>query len=730
MDDCQVIDVIIPVYAGYEQTKQCIESVITTKALNSPFNIVVVNDCSPEREIHRYLQQLALDGVIQLLVNESNLGFVATVNKAMRLNVNRDVVLLNSDTRVANNWLDRLVKSARSAEKIATVTPFSNNAEICSFPRYCASNDLIADLEFIDKVFSSLPADIIDVPTGVGFCMYIARDALDEIGYFNEEVFGRGYGEENDFCQRALKQGWRNVTCTNVFVFHEGGVSFSAEKAERVNRAMKLLDDLYPNYHADVQKHIKNDPEKYYRNLAQIKLIQQDSRPRVLAVVHGLGGGVIKHVDELGESLSAKMMQLTLKPVSPGYLELAYTDNGFHLSLLFHRANELEELIEFLQAISISRIHWHHTMGYALAEIDRLRTMGLPMWATIHDYYWIGGNPTLTGVDGRFVDDINARDERCLAAYPLPDDISLEKWRNYFNGLLGACELCLAPSNISAQEMLNYYPQLPMKVAYHIDWEQYSPFPTPRLPKLTADEKLRVLVIGAMSREKGADVLEGTATYKDQLNRLEYHLLGYAYKPLAEEVITYGPYQDSELLDKIKDLDPHLVWFPAQWNETYCYVLTTVLRAGLPVLSTDLGAFKERLANRPLSFVLPWASSPQQWNDTLLQIRDLLLAMQTQDSAGLDWLQDQQTSFRYLRDYCDKLTVFTASSTINYELVKKWTQAERALDSEHKFRELVLQVLWHCRQMPVLRTISRLVPFRVQRALKRKLSNKPIHDLV
>ncbi len=222
-----MIDVIVPVYDGLEETKRCIDSVLNNKNA-TPFNLLVIDDCSPNPEIRSYLKELSEKGAIELLLNYKNRGFVATANRGMSLHPDRDVVLLNSDTEVANDWLDRIVKNAQSDGRIATITPFSNNAEICSFPRYCQPNALFLgkSVAEIDAVFASLPACQIDIPTGVGFCMYIRRDALIDIGMFDESTFGMGYGEENDFCMRASALGWRNVACTNVFVFHEGGVSF------------------------------------------------------------------------------------------------------------------------------------------------------------------------------------------------------------------------------------------------------------------------------------------------------------------------------------------------------------------------------------------------------------------------------------------------------------------------------------------------------------------------
>ena len=70
-----------------------------------------------------------------------------------------------------------------------------------------------------------------DLPTGVGFCLYLRRAMLDAVGLF-DPAFGLGYGEENDLCLRAARAGWRNLLADNAFVVHTGGRSFVGQKAE------------------------------------------------------------------------------------------------------------------------------------------------------------------------------------------------------------------------------------------------------------------------------------------------------------------------------------------------------------------------------------------------------------------------------------------------------------------------------------------------------------------
>src|SRR6185437_739986 len=198
-----------------------------------------------------------------------NLGFVRSVNRGMALHGDRDVVLLNSDTEVANDWLDRLHACARSAADIATVTPFSNNATICSYPfeGWPGAVPGTLGLAALDRLFAEVNAGrTVDIPTAVGFCMYIRRDALDALGLFDAERFGRGYGEENDVCMRALKGGRRNVLAGDVFVYHEGAVSFSKEKAALTQAAGKALVEVHPDYPQRVHDYLVADPASELRS--------------------------------------------------------------------------------------------------------------------------------------------------------------------------------------------------------------------------------------------------------------------------------------------------------------------------------------------------------------------------------------------------------------------------------------------------------------------------------
>ena len=96
---------IIPVYRGYDDTLACIFSVLSSSNA-TVFETVVIDDASPDRALSKALRRLSELGLITLLRNSSNLGFVRTANRGMQLHDNRDVILLNSDTLVSiTGWI-------------------------------------------------------------------------------------------------------------------------------------------------------------------------------------------------------------------------------------------------------------------------------------------------------------------------------------------------------------------------------------------------------------------------------------------------------------------------------------------------------------------------------------------------------------------------------------------------------------------------------------------------
>ena len=270
--DNNPVDVLIPVYNGLEETLECINSALDARKLNrTAHRLVVIEDKTPVPALAKALKVLAAKGKITLIQNAVNLGFIRTMNRAMALSPNKDVVWLNADTRVHGAWLDRLREVAYSDERIASVTPFTNNGELMSFPRSQVCHEMPsakaqAELDELARQVASPP---VEIETGCGFCLYIKRAALDEVGYLDEVHLARGYGEETDWCLRARSHGWRHMGAPNVFVAHQGGISFGAEKVLRVAMNNATLRKRYPDASARYKAFCLRDPIKPARQALQ-----------------------------------------------------------------------------------------------------------------------------------------------------------------------------------------------------------------------------------------------------------------------------------------------------------------------------------------------------------------------------------------------------------------------------------------------------------------------------
>ncbi|WOH84265.1 glycosyltransferase [Bradyrhizobium sp. BEA-2-5] len=269
------LTIIIPVYGDLAATRACIDSALNALACTPGSTIVVVDDASPEPDIKRLLNELAAEFRIRLLTNEHNLGFVGAVNRALGETGAGDVVLLNSDTIVPKYALQRLRSAVQSTPRVGTATPLSNNGEYTSFPIPNRSNPLPAagEIELLGELAGRANSGIaIDIPNGIGFCLYITRECLDAVRELSDDFY-RGYLEDVDFCLRAAEAGFRNVCIPSVFVGHEGSRSFLGEKRSLVMRNLRVLEHRYRRYATDCAAFLLADPLRDCRAALELKLL-------------------------------------------------------------------------------------------------------------------------------------------------------------------------------------------------------------------------------------------------------------------------------------------------------------------------------------------------------------------------------------------------------------------------------------------------------------------------
>jgi GT2 family glycosyltransferase len=319
------VDIVIPVHGGSPLAIECLESVLAT--IGRGARVTVVDDASPEPELVAALDRLAGARRIRLIRNRENQGFPRSANAGLRAADGHDAVLLNSDTLTPPFWLERLQAAAYAAPDIGTACPLSNDATILSYPqpdRPGTAPDPAGIARLAALAYRANRDAVIDIPTAVGFCMFIRRDCLDMVGLLREDAFAQGYGEENDFSLRARHLGWRHVAVPGAYVAHRGAGSFGAARAHLAARNGKVLNRLHPGYDALIAEFRAADPlGRPRRRLDALRWRRPGRAGRsVLLVSHDEGGGVERQ-------LAARCATLRTEGFRPVVLRPARVASGW-----------------------------------------------------------------------------------------------------------------------------------------------------------------------------------------------------------------------------------------------------------------------------------------------------------------------------------------------------------------------------------------------------------------
>lgn len=626
--DDGIVDVIIPVHGDHAATKACFEALLEHDP-GTPMRIIAIDDASPDPSISGLLDDLAGRRRIALVRNPGNLGFVRSVNIGMAAHGGRDVVLLNADTVVAAGWLARLRKAARAGADTGTVTPWSNDATICSYPAANSPTPLPdVDVATLDRlVAGTLAGRTAAIPTAVGFCMYIRRDCLRQTGWFDADAFGTGYGEENDFCLRATARGWRHLIALDVFVGHVGGGSFGAAKQARIEAALAVLESRHPGYGADIRTFIDADPLRAARRQLDLAQLRAAGGARPLLILCArLGGGTDRFIGQrIDRQPGGERDALILRPEKPEgdgscRFQVEVPDRPDLTNLIYDAPTELDLLRADLTELGVTEMELHHTVRLPPALLPVL-TSWFPYSAHIHDYGWICPRYNLIGGTGRYCGEPDVAEcERCVATHGdlMEVGMGVGAWRQLTRTVLASARAVGCSCQGTADRMRRYVPEALFQVAP----AEPPPPPSPVPPRQT-DGPLRVVVPGAIGPNKGYDILLACAA--DATRRklpLLFLLLGYSMEDDAliatGHVEVTGRYEEEEVPELLAQLRPHAAFLPSVWPETWCYALTHVLAAGLFTATFDLGAQAERLRARGNGLLLPVTLAAEAINDTLL----------------------------------------------------------------------------------------------------------------
>lgn len=529
------IHVIIPVYNAYDELYQCVESLIKYTDLNQ-HELIFVNDNSSDERIFEFLKKIDREN-IKVLHNEENCGFSASVNKGI-LSCKGDVILLNSDTIVTKKWIEKMVECAYSDEAIATVTPLSNNATLCSIPNFCEENDIpsgytVDEFAKLIERWSFKKYPIITVANG--FCMYIKRSVIECIGLFDSETFSRGYGEENDFCFRAEQAGYRHVMCDNTFIYHKGTSSFlSEEKKQYIKNNAKILESRYKFQVAKNEQYCSFDKEEEVRNNISLALKLKNKKKNILYLVQADFredasnniGGTQFHVQDLMLGLKDNY-NVFVASRDEDYLRLTVYINDERISYKFFIGNipdyytftnrhQKELYKNILRGFSIDIVHIHHTLGLSLDLYYEAKKLNIPLFATLHDLFYIC--PTIKMINNKnelcvYRDNKKMCSECLKSTSNISETIDyIHIWRNKNSEALKLCDKIFVPSNSTKEIFSAYYSELSDKISvisHGVD--SFEENQLKNIEKLKITDKCKYYVDYMFNKPSNNQLIEGWA---------------------------------------------------------------------------------------------------------------------------------------------------------------------------------------------------------------------------
>lgn len=630
-DPPKSIDIIVPVYGAAEELRVCLESVARETDLTRHRLILVVD--GPQDEA---AESIVAGCAATVLRNEQRLGFAGAVNRGMRESTS-DVVLLNSDTIVTARWIEKLIDAAYSSSDIGTVTPLSNHATLCSVPQAFEENLLPAGFDvasFAALVESASARSYPRLPTGVGFCLYIRRALLDDIGFFDAANFGFGYGEENDFCMRALARGWLHVADDATFIYHAGNRSFGSSRLKLRHRAKATLRRLHPRFMATIAELMKRDPLADVRARIRIALGSRqptiDNRQtatRILHLVHGWppfqhAGTELYAYWLVQQQKSSHDVAVYVRAADPARAHgeaMELFDDGVRVRLVtnnftarnpFRRNAIRDSIIErdferFLRDMRPDLLHIHHLAGHAFSLAKVAQRLGIPIVLQVQDWWFLCARVNLYDRYGnRCTGPSAAKCARCatltkIAPAGLTNRLLHKVRRSAARSAIRACDVYVAGSQAIRDDYLRAG-VIPASKPFHV-----IPYgvriDSPRQPRKPAQRPIRFGYVGSIAPHKGVHVAIEAMRQLDS-SQASLHIWGdvRAFPDYVADldrrrdnasVIFEGRFAENEKRDVFASMDVLLV--PSIGLESFGLAAREAMTCGVPVIASEGGALSE-----------------------------------------------------------------------------------------------------------------------------------------
>lgn len=369
---------------GY--TRQCVNSLL--EFTDPPFELLFVDNGSTDGTLE-YLA--ALEGAT-VIRNAGNRGFPAAANQGVASSRGEYVLLLNNDTLVTTGWLQRLLAALQQDERLGLVGPCSN---CISGPQQVPVS--YSDLSCLDGFAwqwgKQHAGQLVSVDRLVGFCLLIRRSLLDELGLFDEQ-FGLGNFEDDDFCLRARRAGYKLAIAQDAFVHHFGSRTFAGQGVDLA----ALLRENETRFRQKWGQNGRTDAPPEGEDDAPA------DRSRPFALERRPGGGLLIVPRAVKLSLcmivrdSARTLEACLQSIQPWVDEMVIVDTGSH-----------DETPEIARKFGARLFHFPWCDDFAAARNESLRH------ARGEWLFWMDSDDT--------IDEENGRKLQALARQPATDSV-------------------------------------------------------------------------------------------------------------------------------------------------------------------------------------------------------------------------------------------------------------------------------------------------------------------
>ena len=231
-----MLSIIVVSWNVKDLLEKCLESIFKY-IKNIDFEVIVVDNASKDGSVSMVKEKF---DQVKLIDNKKNLGFAKANNQGMEMAQGKYILVLNDDTRLVDNSLEKLVELMEENKDWAIAgckllnKDKSLQESVRRFPKFLDQLLILLKLHHLPLFKKYLNNYLVkdfdymkfsEVDQIMGALMMMRKSVIDKIGKFDEKYFY--WFEEVDLCKRAEDKGLKVVYTPEVNVIHYGGASFA-----------------------------------------------------------------------------------------------------------------------------------------------------------------------------------------------------------------------------------------------------------------------------------------------------------------------------------------------------------------------------------------------------------------------------------------------------------------------------------------------------------------------